>query len=336
MKAIVQEAYGSPSAVLHLREVDRPDPRDGEVLVRVRATSVHPDVWHVITGRPAVLRLMGAGVRRPANPVPGTDMAGEVAAVGVGVTRFAPGDEVYGETVRGYQWANGGAFAEYVVVPEAALAPKPRRLTFEQAAAVPTSGYIAVQNVRDAGRVAPGQRVLVNGAGGGVGVLAVQLARSYGASVTAVDTGSKLEMLRSIGADDVLDCATTDPTRLTERFDVVVDIPGDHGWSQWRRVLTSEGRYVLIGHDAYGATGHRWLGSLPKFLGLFVRMGFARRLPRSGVRRDTAEYLRHLTDLAERGELAPAVDRTFPLAEAAAAIEHLAGGGVCGKVVLTV
>jgi NADPH:quinone reductase-like Zn-dependent oxidoreductase len=334
VQAIVQEGYGAPSEVLRLRDVARPEPREGEVLVRVRAASVHPDVWHVVTGRPALLRLMGAGVRRPRNPVPGTDMAGVVAEVGPGVTGLAVGDAVYGETIRGYQWANGGAFAEFVVVRATALARKPERLSFEQAAAVPTSGYIAVQNVRDAGRVGPGQRVLVHGAGGGLGVLAVQLARAYGASVTATDVGAKLPVLASVGADAVVDVATTDPTRMDARFDVVVDVPGDHGWSDWRRVLTPEGRYVLIGHDAYGAVGRRWLGSVPKLLGLVVRLALARRLPRGG-RRDTAEYLRHLTELAERGELVPVVDRTFPLAEAAAAIDHLAAGGVCGKVVLS-
>jgi NADPH:quinone reductase-like Zn-dependent oxidoreductase len=333
--AIVQERYGAPSDVLRLRDVERPEPGDGEVLVQVRAASVHPDVWHVVTGRPALLRLMGAGVRRPSAQVPGTDMAGVVAALGPGVTGFAVGDAVYGETVRGHQWANGGAFAEFVVVRASALARKPERLSFEQAAAVPTSGYIAVQNVRDAARVGPGQRVLVHGAGGGLGVLAVQLARAYGASVTATDVGAKLPVLTSIGADAVVDVTTTDPTRMDARFDVVVDIPGDHGWSEWRRVLTPEGRYVLIGHDAYGAVGRRWLGSVPKLLGLAVRLALARRLPTSG-RRDTAEYLRHLTELAERGALVPVVDRTFPLAEAAAAIDHLAAGRVCGKVVLTV
>ena len=185
---------------------------DDEVLVRVHAASVHPDVWHVVTGRPYVLRLMGAGFLKPRTIVPGIDVAGRVEAVGKNVTAFYVGDEVFGETTRGIQWVNGGAFAEYVSVPSDNLAKKPARLTFEQAAAVPTSGFIALSNVPKQ-RVKSGQKVLINGAGGGVGVLAVQLAKAYGAEVTAVDSATKLEMLRSVGADHVIDYARDDFTR---------------------------------------------------------------------------------------------------------------------------
>src|ERR671910_657307 len=177
MKAIVQYKYGSPD-VLELKDVDKPIVKDDEVLVRVHAASVHPDVWHVVKGLPYVLRIMGAGLLKPKNRVPGTDVAGHVESVGKNVTRFQSGDEVFGESIKGYQWTNGGAFAEYVSVPEDSLARKPDNITFEQAAAVPTSGIIALHNLPNEGRLQPGQRVLVNGAGGGVGALAVQLAKA--------------------------------------------------------------------------------------------------------------------------------------------------------------
>jgi NADPH:quinone reductase-like Zn-dependent oxidoreductase len=191
MKAIVQDKYGSPDVVLQLREIDRPVVGDDEVLVRVRAASVHPDVWHVVTGRPYVLRLMGAGVSKPKSPVPGTDVAGVVESVGKDVTRFGPGDEVFGDTRIELQWRNGGAFAEYVSVPQDALALKPNGITFEQAAAVPTSGFIALLNLENGRLIQPGQSVLVNGAGGGVGTIAVQLAKAYGARVTGARRGPR-------------------------------------------------------------------------------------------------------------------------------------------------
>jgi NADPH:quinone reductase-like Zn-dependent oxidoreductase len=178
MKAIVQEKYGSPIDVLELQVIDKPVVMDDEVLVRVHAASVHPDVWHLVRGMPYVLRLMGAGLLRPKNSVPGTDVAGHVESVGKNVTHFQQGDGVFGETIKGYQWTNGGAYAEYVSVAEDSLALKPANITFEEAAAVPTSGLIALQNLPNEGRLHQGQRVLVNGAGGGVGVLAVQLAKA--------------------------------------------------------------------------------------------------------------------------------------------------------------
>ena len=269
MKAIVQDRYGSPDD-LELREIDEPVAGDDEVLVRVRAASVHADVWHAVRGQPYVLRIMGAGLRRPKNPVPGTDLAGHVEAVGRNVTRFRPGDEVFGQSVGANLWGNGGTYAEYAAVREARLELKPANLTFEQAAAVLTSGPIAVQGLRDEGRVQPGQRVLINGAGGGVGTIAVQLAKAYGADVTAVDGTAKLDMLRSIGADQVVDYTQEDFTRSGERYDLILDIPGNHPWSDLRRALTPEGTYVLIGHDQYGAAGRRWIGSLGRFFKLLV------------------------------------------------------------------
>ena len=240
MKAIVQDTYGSAD-VLELRDIDRPVVEDDEVLVRVRAASVHPDVWHVLTGLPYVLRLMGAGLRKPKNPVPGTDLAGVVDSVGKNVTRFQPGDEVFGETMRGLQWVNGGAYAEYATAPEDALALKPANVTFEQAAAVPTSALIALPSLRAGGEIQAGQRVLVNGAGGGVGAIAVQLAKAFGADVTGVDCTSKLDMVRSIGADQVIDYTQEDFTRRGERYDLIFDIPGNHSLSDCRRALTPGG-----------------------------------------------------------------------------------------------
>jgi NADPH:quinone reductase-like Zn-dependent oxidoreductase len=312
MKAIVQDRYGSP-VVLALREIAMPAVAEDEVLVRVRGASIHPDVWHVMRGRPYVMRLAGLALRRPKHPVPGIDLAGVVEAVGAGVTRFRPGDEVFGETIKGYQWRNGGAFAEYAAAPEGALAPKPANLTFEQAAAVPTSALIALQGVRSEGRVRPGQTVLVNGAGGGVGTFAVQLAKAFGAHVTGVDAAAKLDMLRAIGADRVIDPAREDFAQ--GRYDVIVDIPGNRSIADCRRALTPDGTYVIIGHDGYGVTGGRWLGSLPRVLRLVAMSPFVSQLPKpdfSAPRK--SESLVLLKELIEAGKLTPVVDRTFPRA----------------------
>jgi NADPH:quinone reductase-like Zn-dependent oxidoreductase len=336
MRAVVQTGYGAPDEVLQLLEVDTPAPADDEVLVRVHAASVHPDVWHVVRGLPYILRLMGSGVRAPKRRIPGTDMAGRVAAVGANVERFEPGDEVFGETVRGHQWKNGGAFAEYVVAPADALAPKPVTVTFEQAAAVPTSGLIALRSVRGEGRVRPGQRVLVNGAGGGVGMLVVQIAKASGATVTGVDAGAKATMLRSIGADRTIDYTREDFTRQDERYDLIVDIPGNRSLADYRRALTPDGTYVLIGHDAFGSTGRRWFGSMSRFLRLAVVSPFVsqRIMPRDS--KETTDPLGTLRELLDAGAITPIVDRTFSLGEAADAIAYLQGGRALGKVVITV
>ena len=265
MRAILQDRYGTADD-LRVGEVERPSPAAGEVLVRVRAASVHPDVWHVVAGRPYVLRLMGAGLRRPARRVPGTDLAGVVEAVGRDVTRFRPGDEVFGETLPSMAWRNGGAWAEYATAPEAALAVKPAGVSFEAAAAVPAAGYIALHNL-PADRTGPGCRVLVNGAGGGVGAIVVQLAKAGGAHVTGVDHTAKLNLLARLGADDVVDFTRTDVTREPQRYDLVVDIPGNHPYAAVRRILAPGGVYVLIGHDDFGRGGRRWLGSIPRFGG---------------------------------------------------------------------
>jgi NADPH:quinone reductase-like Zn-dependent oxidoreductase len=333
MKAVVQERYGDPEH-LRLREIERPEVGDDEVLVRVRAASVHPDVWHVVTGRPLVLRLMGSGLRRPRHQVPGTDLAGVVEAVGRSVTRFAPGDEVFGESMRGLSWRNGGAYAEYAAAPEEALAAKPANVTFEQAAAVPTAGYITLINL-PTGRLRPDHRVLVNGAGGGVGSIALQIAKARGAHVTAVEHTRRLDLVRSLGADAVIDYTREDFTRQGERYDLIVDIPGNRSFAECQRVLTPDGTYVLIGHDHYGHVGRRVLGSLPRFGRLGLRSLVDRRLRRGGSAPSKREAMETLRAELAAGHLTPVVDRAFPLGQAGEAIRYLASGEPLGRVVLT-
>jgi NADPH:quinone reductase-like Zn-dependent oxidoreductase len=335
MKAIVQNRYGS-AGVLELREIEAPVAADDQMLVRVRAASVHADVWHVMRGVPYVLRIMGAGLRAPKDLVPGTDLAGEVESVGKKVARFKPGDEVFGQSLVANLWRHGGAFAEYAAVPEARFELKPAALTFEQAAAVPTSGSLAVQGVRDEGRVQAGQRVLINGAGGAVGTFAVQLAKVYGADVTAVDAAGKLDMLRSIGADRVVDYAQEDFTRSGQRYDVILDIAGNHPWPDIRRAITPDGAFVLIGHDQYGAAGHRWFGSLGRFFKLMVASPFVRQLHPFRGAKDPGDRLVVLKDLIEVGKIMPVIDRIFPLGEVPEAIRYLQTGQARGKVIVTV
>ncbi|MDP9224701.1 MAG: NAD(P)-dependent alcohol dehydrogenase, partial [Actinomycetota bacterium] len=268
--------------------------------------------------------------------IPGTDLAGVVESVGRNVTRFRPGDEVFGQSLVANLWRHGGAFAEYVSVAEARFERKPAGLTFEQAAAVPTSGSLGVQAVRDEGRVQPGQEVLINGAGGAVGTFAVQLAKAYGANVTGVDAAGKLDMIRSIGADRVLDYAQEDFTRSDRRYDVILDIAGNHTWPEIRRALTPEGTYVLIGHDQYGASGHRWFGSLGRFAKLMVMAPFVNQLHPFRAVKDPGDRLVVLKELIEAGKVTPVIDKTFPLSEVPEAIRYLESGQARGKLVVTV
>ena len=335
MRAIVQERYGPPEG-LRLDEIDQPVAGEGEVLVRVRASTVHPDVWHAVHGIPRILRLMGSGLRRPKHRVPGTDVAGVVEAVGPNATRFRPGDEVFGETISANLWRNGGAYAEYVAVREELLEPKPSRLTFEQAAAAPNAGRIAVQGLRDEGRIQPGHRVLIVGAGGGVGTAAVQVAKAFGAEVTGVDSAEKLEAIRAIGADRVIDHAREDFAAGDERFDLILDVAGRHSFAEVRRVLTAEGTYVLIGHDDYGRRGRHWIGSMGRFGKLLLRSPFEKRLPGLRGAHDPGDRLQVIRELIDAGTLTPVVDRTFPLRDVPEAIGYLARGGVVGRVVIAI
>ncbi|GAA2615247.1 NAD(P)-dependent alcohol dehydrogenase [Dactylosporangium fulvum] len=325
MKAIAQDRYG-PADVLGLRDIDVPTAGAGEVLVQVRAAGVDPGVWICMTGRPYLARL-AMGLRRPKVAVRGRDLAGVVAAVGAGVTRFRPGDEVYGTSLR-------GTYAEFTAAPQQRLALKPANLSFEQAAAVPVSGMTALQAVRDSGAVRAGHRVLVIGAGGGVGSYVVQLAKAYGAHVTAVCSAPKADLVRSLGADDVVDYTRDGIDRDGARYDVVIDTGGDRPLSVLRRVLTPRGTLVLVG-GAYD--GSPLLGGYSRqmlrapLLALFV----GQRL-RGLTGRERAEHLDELRRLIEAGAVMPAVDRTYPLAGAPDAIRHLTGNRPAGKLVVAV
>ncbi len=334
MKAIVQTKYGSP-ADLRLREVAEPTVGENEVLVRVRAASIHPDVWHVVAGWPYIVRLMGSGLFKPKNPIPGTDMAGVVESVGDKVTRFQPGDEVFGETIAAQGWANGGTFAEYVSAPQDRLALKPGNITFEQAASVPASGFIALLNLPEASQL-EGREVLINGAGGGVGPLALQIVKSYGARVTAVDTTNKLDMLLSLGADRVIDYTREDFTRGDRRYDLIFDIPGNHPFSVCKRVLNPEGRYVPIGYEHYGKSGRRIFGLVPHFIYLMLLARFDKQLGTGKSSRPTrAETIEVLRDLLATEKLTPIIDSVFPLSEIHEAFRHQIEDELHGKVILT-
>lgn len=337
MKAIVQDRYGPPEKVLELREIDPPAVGDSEVRVRVRASCVHPDVWHVVTGQPWVARLMGAGLRRPKSPVPGTDVAGIVEAVGRKVTRFGEGDAVFGETHSELQWVNGGAFAESVSVPEDTLALKPEGVGFEEAASVPTSGFITLLNLRGGAEVEQGMSVLINGAGGGVGSTALQVAKAKGARVTGVDRTDKMEMIRSLGADRVIDYTREDFTRGGERYDLILDVASNLSLRATKHVLTPDGVYLVIGHDHFGAAKGRVLGSLPRMLGLLAVSRFVRHLPTSeGVPAPTkSEAIEVLRELLATGRLTPVIDRAYPLEDVTAAMLYMQSGQACGRIVVT-
>ncbi len=337
MKAIIQNAYGPADEVLRLAEVNKPTPAPDEVLVRVRAASVHADVWHTVTGFPYVLRLMAAGLGKPKNPIPGIDMAGIVEEAGSDVTQFRPGDAVFGETHRGIQWVNGGAYAEYVAVPAEILALKPANVTFEQAASVPTSGMIALQNLQSVGLPQPGQAVLVNGAGGGVGSIALQLAKAYGATVTAVDSADKFELLRWLGADHLIDYRQEDFTQGSELYDLIFDVASNLRFSDCTRVLTPTGKYLVIGHDQYGTQGRRIFGSIPKMFRLMARTPFTDHLPDANfATADKHDLMAALSEFLEAGKITPVIDRTFALSEAPAAIGYLVEGRAQGRIVIVV
>jgi NADPH:quinone reductase-like Zn-dependent oxidoreductase len=323
MRAVVQDVYGETADVLRLEEVDRPVVGDDEVLVRVVAAGVDRGVWHVMAGLPYPIRLAGYGVRAPKNRVRGAEFAGRVDAVGRDVTTLRPGDEVYG--------IGAGSFAEYVVAPVGKVAPKPAGLTFEQAAAMPISASTALQAVRDRGRVQRGQTVLVIGASGGVGSFAVQIAKAFGAEVTGVSSTAKLDLVRSLGADHVLDYTAADITAGGQRYDVVLDIGGDRPVRALRRALSPTGTLVIVG----GEGGGRLLGvgrqlravALSPFVGQDLGMF---------INSENAADLVVLAGLVESGQLTPAVDRVFPLAEAPAAVTYLTEGRARGKVVISV
>ncbi|MFE2296805.1 NAD(P)-dependent alcohol dehydrogenase [Streptomyces sp. NPDC059445] len=324
MKAIAQDRYGSPD-VLELREVDTPAVADHDVLVRVHAASVNARDWHLMRGDPYLARL-ALGVSRPKTRIRGTDFAGRVEAVGKAVRRFRPGDEVFGEV--------DGAFAEYVSARDDLLEPKPAALSFEQAAALPLAGNTALMGLRDLGRIGPGQEVLINGASGGVGTFAVQIAKAFGAEVTGVCSTRNTDLVRSLGADHLIDYTQEDFTRNGRRYDVVFDLVGNHSLAGFRRALKPEGTLVLSGGGVFEG------GSVVGPMGLLIKGQVMSRFARHRLLVLTAapskENLATLRELADSGKLTPAVDRTYPLSEAPEAIRYLEKEHARSKVVITV
>jgi NADPH:quinone reductase-like Zn-dependent oxidoreductase len=321
MKAVVRETYGPPEE-LRLDTVDEPVVGDDDVLVRVVAAGVDQGVWHLVTGLPKAIRLAGFGVRRPKNPVPGMDVAGVVTAVGANVTRFRPDDEVFG--------SGTGTYAEYAKVPEKNLAAKPANVSFTEAAAVPISGIAALQGLRK-GNVQAGQRVLVIGAAGGVGSYLVQLAVAAGADVTGVCRTEKMDFVRSLGADDVLDYTREAITDGGRRYDVILDTGGNRRLRELRRALTPTGTLVIVGAEV----GGRKQGVERQLLGMLISPFIKQKL-RSYVSMPNQADLQTLADHLAAGTLRAPVDRTFPLADAGQAITYMRDGKARGKVVLTV
>jgi NADPH:quinone reductase-like Zn-dependent oxidoreductase len=322
MKAIVHREYGSPE-VLRLEDVEKPTPADDEVLVRVRAASVNPLDWHYLRGTPYIMRLPFA-FTRPKSERLGVDFAGTVEAVGRKVARYKPGDEVFG--------GKYGAFAEYVCVREdRALAPKPASVTFEVAASVPIAAVTALQGLRDKGRVQPGDKVLINGASGGVGTFAVQIAKALGAEVTGVCSGRNAELVRSIGADRVIDYGREDFTRGPQRYDVILDNVGNHSLSDLRRVLNPRGRYVMVG----GPPG-KWIDPLPAVARAFVYSRFVSQEMGMMLAELKPKDLTALGELMQAGKVKPVIDRRYRLSEVPAAIRYLEAGHARGKVVVAV
>ena len=319
MKAITQDAYGSQEA-LKLADVAKPEIGDGDVLVRVHAASIHVGDWILMTGSPFVMRF-ATGLRKPKNPVPGTDVAGTVEAVGKDVERLRPGDEVFG-------WADG-AFAEYARASEDQFIKKPANLTFEQASAIGVSATTALQLLRDNGKVQPGQKVLINGASGGVGTFAVQIAKALGAEVTGVSSTKNADLVRSIGADHVIDYTREDFTKGTERYDLILDNVGNHSMAETRRALTPSG--ILISNGG----GHED-GKLGRVVRAMLASMFVRQQAAPSVKSQNHDDLVALRGLVEAGKVTPVIDRTYPLTETPMAIGHVATGHARGTVVLTV
>jgi NADPH:quinone reductase-like Zn-dependent oxidoreductase len=324
MKAIVQDTYGTTD-VLELRDIDQPVPKDNEVLVQVRAAGLHRGDWHVMTGLPYLIRIVvpTLGLRRPKIPVLGMDVAGTVATVGAQVTRFQPGDEVFG-------WCDG-SFAECACASEDQFAAKPAALSFEQAAVVPISGFAALQGVRDVGEIQAGQQVLVIGAAGAVGWFAVQLAKAFGAQVTGVANTAQVELVRSLGADQVIDYTREDVTDGTRQWDLIIDTAGRRSLSQLRRALTPTGTLVIVG----GEGGGRWMGGFLRNLRAPLVSRFVGQRLRMLASKPRQEDLQVLRELAEAGKLTPLIGRTYLLAEVPEAMRALEAGHTRGKLVIT-
>jgi NADPH:quinone reductase-like Zn-dependent oxidoreductase len=323
MRAIVQDAYGS-SDVLRLVEIDRPEIAANEVLVDVVAAGMDRGTWHSMAGKPYLMRIMGFGFRRPKNRVPGLDVSGTVVAVGSEVTRFKPGDEVFG--------MSRGAFAEYAAVLEDKLAHKPANLSFEQAAVVPISGGTAIQGLRDSGHLEAGQRVLVIGASGGVGTYAVQLAKANGAEVTGVSSAAKAELVRSIGADHALDYTRDDYLDGSKKYDLILDIGGNNRLPRLRRALTPRGTLVIVG----GEEGGSLTGGFGRQLRALVVSMFVRQRLTMLASKERHTDLEALRPFLENGQVTPVIDRTYSLADVPNAMRHLEAGLAKGKIAIAV
>jgi NADPH:quinone reductase-like Zn-dependent oxidoreductase len=324
MKAIVYTKYGPPE-VLEFKEVEKPTPKDDKVLIKVHAAALNYGDWASLTGKPFFIRLMGVGLLKPKHKILGSDVAGRIEAVGGNVKQFQPGDEVVGDI----SWCGFGAFAEYVSVTENVLALKPANISFEEAAAVPVAALVALQGIRDTGQIQPGQKVLINGASGGVGTFAVQIAKSFVADVTAVCSTRNLDMARSIGADQVIDYTKKDFTQNGQLYDLIIGVNGYHSLSDYKRALSPEGTYVCTG------------GTLPQLFqsmlkGPLMSKKGGKQLRSLGSVQQSQKDLVFLKELFEAGKVVPVIDRRYPLSEAAEALRYLGEGHARGKVVITV
>jgi NADPH:quinone reductase-like Zn-dependent oxidoreductase len=322
MRAIVQDNYGEATDVLRLEEIDRPGIGDGDVLVRVQAASVHIGDWHVMTGLPYLLRVVGFGFRAPKVRVRGIDVSGTVEAVGKSVTDFKAGDAVFGTC--------NGSFAEYAATPQDTLARKPANLTFEQAAAVPTSGFAALQALRDAGGITAGQQVLIVGASGGVGLFAVQIAKSFGTEVTGVCSTAKVALVRSLGADHVIDYTQEDVTQTERRYDLILEMGGNHSLGALRRLLGPGGTLVPVGSEG----GSRWVGGRSWIQSTLLSRFVHSLRPLSTV--PNQADLRLLAELIEADKITPIIDSTYPLSDVPEAMTYLKEGRALGKIIIAV
>jgi NADPH:quinone reductase-like Zn-dependent oxidoreductase len=325
MKAIVYCDYGLQN--LKLENIEKPTPTDDQVLVRVRAAAINPYDWHFIEGTPYIMRMMGVGLRKPKDTRLGVDYAGTVEAIGKNVTQFKAGDEVFG--------GRGGAFAEYVCVrANRAVALKPANVTFEQAASVNIAGITALQALRDKGKIQAGQKVLINGASGGVGTFAVQIAKSFGADVTGVCSTRNVDLVRSLGADHVIDYTKEDFAKGAERYDVILDNVPNHSLSECRHILNPKGKYVMIGGG--GPNDSRWIGPFGRVIHALLVSPFISQKMGMMMADANQKDLTILADMMQSGKVKPVIDRTYKLSEVPAAIAYLEEGHARGKVVITV
>jgi len=322
MKAVVQRTYGSAD-VLHVEAIDQPVIGPTDVLVKVHGAGLDRGTWHLMEGLPYLVRL-GFGFRRPKNPVPGLDVAGTVVTIGDEVTRFQPGDEVFGIAK--------GSFAEFASAEEEKLAVKPENLTFEQAAVVPVSASTALQGLQDVGRLEASHHVLIVGASGGVGTYAVQIAKALGAEVTGVCSTAKVDLVRSIGADHVIDYTEVDFADGTESYELILDIGGNTPLSRLRSALTKKGTLVIVG----GEEGGRWAGGIHRQLGAMVLSRFVSQRLTSFIAKEGGGHLAQLAKFIEAGQLTPTIDRTYPLDEVPEAMRHLVAGQARGKIAISV